>query len=296
MPRNLTGDRGTDAIMDSLSELDGRAAVLKSQREAEMHELVLHLSEIKGGRATAVLSGISLTGGSEGDRAAAVLEHTAFCREYLAAFPGRTDYKKSIFFGSEDFISSKKSIGYVKNEFSSRALNIFSGFLPGYMSEASHGYDAMCEDIYSGQLEYGIIPLCNMNDGRLPVFYGLINRYELKIVSVCRVVSSESGSTLFALIGKSIAYPDTRFGKQTCLELFVTIGSGHSLTEMLCAAEACGMELLRLDSFGGFSSVGEGTAFSPVFSISGADTETFLLYMTADFPQYTPVGIYSIVE
>lgn len=295
MQRKLIGERGIDAILDSLSELDRREETLTRQREAEIHELVLHLSKIKGGRASAVLSGISVLNGAERQNASAALEHTAFCREYLAAFPGRADYKRSIFFGSDDRSSEKTALGYLKNEYSERAAEIFSGLLPSCERETAQSFDAMCEDIYSGRLDYGIIPISNGRDGRLPVFYELINRYELKIVLACSVGADEGEKTLFSLAGKSIPYPETPFGEPTSLELFVTPGGGQSLTEMFRAAETCGMELQRIDSFG-FSSVGEGVTFSPVFSAEGAEIGTFLLYMTAVFPQYTPIGIYRMIR
>ena len=295
MQRKLTGDRGIDAILESLSELDDLENTVNRQRAAEMHELVLHLSGIKNGRASAVLSGISVLDDPGDFRPSAALEHTSFCREYLAAFPGRTDYKRSMFFGSDDRASSKIAVGYLKNDYSQRAAEMFSTLFRSCDSESAQSFDAMCEDIYSGRLDYGILPISNGRDGRLPVFYELINRYELKIASACAVGADEGEKTVFALAGKSITYPEILFGEPTMLELFVTPGGERSLTEMFCAAEMCGMKLQRIDSFG-FSSVGEGVTFSPVFSVEGADIGTFLLYMTAVFPQYTPIGIYRMIK
>lgn len=295
MQRKLTGERGIDAILESLSELDRREEALTRQREAEIHELVLHLSKIKGGRASAVLSGISVLNGAERQSTSAALEHIAFCREYLTAFPGRADYKRSIFFGSDDHSSEKLTMGYLKNEYSERAAEIFSELLLSCETVTEQSFEAMCEDIYSGRLDYGIIPISNGKGGRLPIFYELINRYELKIVLACSVGADEGEKTLFALAGKSISFPEAPFGEPTTLELFVTPGGGRSLTEMFLAAEMCGLELQRTDSFG-FSSVGEGVTFSPVFAAAGAETETFLLYMTVFFPQYTPIGIYRMIR
>lgn len=295
MRRKLTGERGLDAILESLSELDDLESAVCRQRAAEMHELVLHLSAIKEKRASAVLSGISALENPGGPCTSAALEHTSFCREYLAAFPGRTDYKRSIFFGSEEHSSDGITVGYVKNDYSQRAAEMLSTLFKSFDSENSQSFDSMCEDIYSGRLDYGIIPINNGRDGRLPVFYELINRYELKIAAACDVGTGEGEKTLFALVGKSITYPETPFGEPTTLELFVTQSEERSLTEMFCAAEMCGMKLQRIDSFG-FSSIGEGVTFSPVFSADGAEIGVFLLYMTAVFPQYTPIGIYRMIK
>lgn len=291
------GDRDIDAVLGSLAELDAREDRIKKQRIAEIRELAVTL-KLRGTRITdlpAVMPTVGIDNASPERRA---LEHAVFCREFLGN--GSNDVeKRGVLFPSpldtQPDVSGEKKLLYVPGEYSDRALEHFATVIPDLTVEGAQSYGAICEEIYSEGCDYGIFPIRSSAGGRLSGFYSLIDRYELKIAAACRVHGEDGNSTTLALVGKSLAYPDRSLGDPSRLEFFVSLENDRSLREILSAAAYCGMELLGIDTFE-FSSLNDRLTFCPIFSIDKADTETFLLYMATDFPQYIPIGIYKTSE
>ncbi len=291
------GDRDIDAVLGALAELDAREDRIKKQRIAEIRELAITLKRKDVGIADLprIISTVDRVNGAPELRA---LEHVILYREFLGDRLSEDEKRKALFpspLDTQPDGSGEKKLMYVPGEYSSRALKHFSGNVRGLIAESAQSYGAICEDIYSEGCDYGILPIRSSAGGRLSGFYSLIDRYELRIASACRIQGEDGGSTTFALVGKSLVYPDRAFGEPSRLEFFVSLDSDRSLREILSAAAYCGLELLGIDTFE-FSSLNDRLTFCPIFSLDGADTETFLLYMAADFPQYIPIGIYKTLE
>lgn len=97
-------------------------------------------------------------------------------------------------------------ICYFKNIYADEAYRVFSQYVERPRAAYQSSFSAVCEDVYNGESEYGILPLENLIEGRLPAFGALINRFELKIVGGCYVPSSDGqNETFFVLIGRSLS-------------------------------------------------------------------------------------------
>ncbi len=292
---SFTGERDIDAVLSGLHELDLRSKTDFESRMAQIHELVLAVSNnyrdseevLRVLRDIQPLNCDSLS----------ACERVAMCREYLSLHPSATEFRRSLFFDSSEAppLSAENNIAFIENNYTDEAYSIFSAILG--VSESLHlrSFDELCENIYQGKTEFGILPIENTENGKLPHFYSLIDKYELKITAVCSVDTSDSDSTSFALVRKNIEYPYVRFGHPDMLELFVPQIGNERFSEILTAAELCSMKLYRVDTLP-LSYRSESFTTCPVFYANNADIDTFLLYMSLDFPQYTPVGIFTYIK
>ena len=134
-------------------------------------------------------------------------------------------------------------------------------------------------------------------------FYSAIDKYELKIHSVCTVSYSDNQSfTKFALLKKSISgvgifnASQAYLSKRTLeVKISQTSQSDSPLYDMLKAADACALKLQRIDSLP-LSYNKELLGYYVVFSINQADFKTFLIYLALEYPQSYVVGVYSSVN
>ena len=291
----LTGDRDFDAVIFGIRELDMRYASDLESRQAQIHELVTSISHTKQD-STAVLEALKSLR-SKQSNAVSVFERICICREYLSIYPSALEFSKAVFFGSADSLSeaAKNKVAFIENSHTNEALLRFTSRMASPITVPLESFDELCESVYSGEAEFGILPIESTDNGKLLYFYSLINKYELKISAVCSVDTSDLGSTTFALVRKSIEYPQLRFGKPDMLELFVTPRENDSFSDILTAAELCSLRLYRVDSLP-LSYRSESFITCPVFRAEKAEIDVFLLYMALDFPQYTPIGIYSYLK
>ncbi len=291
----LTGDRNVDAVIYGIRELDLRHKADLESRRAQMHELVTSLSREYNDSALVFEALQKLR--TEQRSALSVFERVCICREYLSIYPSTLEFSKSMFFGSADVLteSAKSKVAFIDNNYTNEALLRFTSSMSSPSAVPLESFDELCECVYGGEAEFGILPIESSDNGKLLYFYSLINKYELKISAVCSVDTSDLGSTTFALVRKSIEYPQLRFGKPDMLELFVTPRENDSFSDILTAAELCSLRLYRVDSLP-LSYRSESFITCPVFRAENAEIDVFLLYMALDFPQYTPIGIYSKIK
>lgn len=290
-----TGNRGVDAVLCGIRELDERQRLELESRRAQMHELVSSIAYECNGDPEALLRALQETRPLY-KSALSVYERIAVCRELISLCPA-LEIGRSLPFNSLEALPEEaiNKIAFVENNYTSEAFSRISRQLELATPVFTRSFDELCERVYNGEVEFGILPVESTDNGKLLYFYSLINKYELKIAAVCSVDTSDLGSTTFALIRKSIEYPRLRFGKPDMLELFVTQTENDSFSDILTASELCSMKLYRVDSLP-LSYRSESFITCPVFRATDAEIDVFLLYMALDFPQYTPIGIYSYLE
>ncbi len=291
-----TGDRDIDAVLSGISELDDRQAVELGSRLAQLHELVGTIAEKYGesGAVLRALRDIRLLG--ERNELSA-FERVVICREYLSLYPSAAEFRRALFFGSSDAVptEAQNKIAFIGNNYTDEAYTRFASRLQAPIAMRLLSFDELCENVYGGSCEFGILPIENNENGKLPHFYSMIDKYELKIAAICTVETSDNGSTSFALVRKNIEYPYGRLGVPDLLELFVTQVSNEKFSEVLTAAEFCSLELYRIDSLPLSHRSGKFIT-CPMFRVKDSDIDTFLLYMSIDFPQYTPIGIFTNIK
>ena len=182
-------------------------------------------------------------------------------------------------------------ISYQQNHYSDRAYLLFaeSGKVTRPKAVYRGNFTEVCEDVYNGVSEYGILPAGNSSEGKLLRFVSLIETYELKIVASCTVLSDNGTANEFVLLAKSadlLSYS----GEKAFLQFSVVPEWRETLRELLSAAEFCSLYPERLDSLPARD--GASLSYYPVFRLDGSDLLTFYTYLSVDLPQAVPIGLY----
>lgn len=223
-----------------------------------------------------------------------VIEKVYLCREIIIFIKDKSSFFEAVI-GSDEgcHTNAKGKICYLKNDFADSAYTAFSKSIK--LSERLHfdSFETICEEVQTGECEFGILPIETSSDGKLLAFYSMIDRYGLKIVSICSVDHTDSQKvTRFALVGKSIKLPNINQSK-CYMELRIVQSSRtpSALYDILCAAYACNMSASRVDSLP--LPYGE-SLFSHyvVFNIDKSDIDAFLTYLALEFPQCYALGFY----
>ena len=183
-------------------------------------------------------------------------------------------------------------IVYQRSGYTDAAYLQLSALLSEPRAAYSHSFLSACEEVYNGHCEYCILPLENSTEGQLGSFSRLIERYDLKIAATCDIVGNDTGRvTRFALLHKHILPLFHLGGTEAFFECSLPLGNNPDVTDVLYAAQLCGMRLYRIDSQ---PRQGGDTQFSVhlSFRIANADLQAFLLYLAMEVPHYTPIGLY----
>lgn len=227
-----------------------------------------------------------------------LLEDTVYlCRVLMAYYRKRHDDPLSpvVFCASQEpelFPIQTDRIAYLKNAFADEAYNKFSRILPGAVVSYCDDFPGVCEEVAHGRARYGILPLENSADGPLKTFRNLMQKYDLKIVLLCNVPMGES-VTRFALLGRRIVDLDCgRHRAASFLEFRIALPQTAMLAHILRAAAYYGLQLLRSESAEG----AQGVEFDLLFSQETADVAAFLCFLTLEYPQFNPVGLYTSLK
>ncbi len=215
-------------------------------------------------------------------------------------------------------------VAYMKSNVASKAYLKVSSHISNCRATEFYSVEDACAQVNNGQCEYCLLPIESTEGGKLQSFIRLIEKYGLKIAAVCDVsVRSgiDSPKTRFALLRRSMETPDGGGGELGCirskddlifnsgesyrLELLHRVESDYpsSFTDLLIAAQFCGMRMLRADTSAAvFDDEGDAFGYFPddylnvglytVFDIKNSDLLTFLWYTALEAPADTVVGIY----
>ncbi len=197
-------------------------------------------------------------------------------------------------------------IAYMPAAFADKAYLRLSARVENPRAAATASFVDACEEVRGGLCEYCILPLENTHSGKLTAFTRLILRYNLRVVAVCDLENgaAEGQITRFALLKAAaegvfpapLALPAE--GDPLYLELIHT-GDSPSLTDLLAAAEFCGMALCRVDTlprFDGFDTDGDtAPSLSCILNAAGGDLPTFRRFLTLEASEDTLVGLYSAI-
>jgi hypothetical protein len=197
---------------------------------------------------------------------------------------------------------------YQHNIYTDEAFLLFSRVLPTAKACYSDSFTGVCEQVFDGECEYCILPLENTQDGKLIRFYGLIEKYELKIALTCKVTTSDNRhSTVFGLCRRGLVWPETVVrDRRFCFEFMFWQESEHlSLSRLLHAAECASLSPVRIDCLPRSDDeilMGAGYPFDLCFEIipnessssaaPGYELLSFLMYLSVHSPTYLPLGIY----
>lgn len=203
---------------------------------------------------------------------------------------------------------ARGNIAYQHSIYTDEAFLHFSRVLPTAKAVYSDSIAGVCEQVFNGMCEYCILPLETTQDGKLVRFYNLIQKYELNIVLTCSVTTSDNRhSTTFGLCRRGLLWPQlTLSDKPFSFEFLFWQEPEHvSLGELLTAASACSLSLVRADCLPRSDEeilIGAGYPFALHFEVPPDRDVTagkkegeflaFLLYLSVHSPTYLPLGIY----
>lgn len=223
--------------------------------------------------------------------------YTKLLAYYLELFGNSLILRTDVFLASEIPSSSLSRIAYVKNNFTEKAFWAFSSSLSSPKALYATSFENACEEVYNGAAQYCILPIENSTDGKLIGFYSLIDKYDLKIFSVCNIeYNDSSSSTKFALLKRSLEPPvESAFtDEKTFLEISYTHSDSVSILDVLNAAGVFGLHLIKIDS--AMLEYGEDQyKFYSVFSASRNQILDFLVFLHIYTPEFLPIGVYKYV-
>lgn len=201
--------------------------------------------------------------------------------------------------------AARGRIAYMPTAFADKAYLRLASHVKNPRAAATAGFVDACEEVHSGLCEYCILPLEDSQSGKLTSFTRLILRYRLRITAVCDLenAAAEGQVTRFALLRiaasdefpSPLAPPPT--GEPLYLEL-MHVSDSLSLTELLTAAEFCGMSLCRADTLPGIGEEGNESdplAISCVLNAAEGDLAVFRRFLSLEASEDILLGLYGVV-
>ncbi len=288
----------TDIIAANLRESAERLGALREQEWAHLCELAEEIVQAES--LPELLSSLPdhrpLIASSENAlaRLHATEQSVRLCMALSASLSAQKPFPIGAFFHDAEPPSpdAAQRIIYQKSSYTDEAYLVLSSRLVSPQASYAHSFHASCEAVYNGMCEYCILPVENSVEGALSTFSRLIDRYDLKIAASCEILGNATArSTRFALLRRRILpiidAPDTPIFFECALP------QGHTpeVSDLLCAAQMCGLRLYRIHSLP--QTAGDAAfAAHPCFLTDHADLRSFLLYLAMEAPHYTPIGLY----
>lgn len=150
--------------------------------------------------------------------------------------------------GDQAVVKNQNSVAILNSPIFSAALSRFQIALLDATPLLCQGFTHICEEIFSGNAAFGILPLEDSVEGKLFRLYEQIEQFELHIACTTDVTVEADGKTVrAALLYKSVPPRQIPSGTHT-LECLVFEETAHSLTDLLSVAETLGLSLRRIDS------------------------------------------------
>ncbi len=200
--------------------------------------------------------------------------------------------------------AARGRIAYMPTAFADKAYLRLAAHVKNPRATATSGFVDACEEVHSGLCEYCILPLENTQSGKLTAFTRLILRYRLCITAVCDLenAAAEGQVTRFALLKTaSEAFPSPLTpppaGEPLYLELMHDSDS-LALTDLLTAADFCGLTLCRADTLPSLDETGSETAalaLSCVLNAAEGDLPVFRRFLSLEASEDILLGLYGIV-
>lgn len=199
--------------------------------------------------------------------------------------------------------SARGRVAYMPAAFADKAYLTLSTAVESPRAATTTGFVDACEEVRGGLCEFCILPLESTHSGKLTAFTRLVLRYGLQVVGVCDLENgaAEGQITRFALLraAREGCFPaplrPPRSGEPLYLELIHGEDS-LSLTDLLAAAEFCGIRLCRIDTLPRFEEFDtDPPLISCVLDVAGGDLPAFRRFLALEASEDTVVGLYSLV-
>ena len=183
----------------------------------------------------------------------------------------------------------------VRNNYNNRAYELFSRVISHAKSVYCPNFEECCESVASGECEFTILPIEDNSDGKMFGFYSLLDRFELKIYAVCNI-EGETKTIRYALAGRNFQYRGIdkhQSKKHRFFEFSLTYDTDFATPDIFEAAAICRADIHKTASLS-LPYNDMITRFYFSFRITkSTELFAFLMFLWLEYPQYTPIGIYS---
>ena len=221
-----------------------------------------------------------------------VWQSVTLCRELCRLLSKERRLRPEDFFGEIEELpdTALGRVVYQRNGYADAAYLRFAERISSPRALYAHSFSAVCDQIYNGSCEFGILPVESSADGPLNSVLALIDRYELTVAATLDVPTNDgSRTTRFALLRRDLLPLFEEGEQELCFEFSIVSDPSVSIAELLFAADFCRLTLLRSDT----RRTADGSATTRfVFGSVGGDLYTYLLYLAMEAPHHTPIGIY----
>lgn len=299
-----------DAINANLQELAGRFDRTCEQELAHLRELAAEITASLDERPDLILSlpdhvppmvqatpDVLPANGQALEhfhRIHATWQKVTLCKEIRRQLLPRISLSPEFFFPDPEDVPLKAfhRVVYQKSSYTDDAYLQFASMLAVPRASYAHSFVSACEDVYNGLCEFCILPVENTAEGPLNSFLRLIKRYELKIAATCTITGADrSGNTRFALLRRNMTPLLDPAAQTRVFEFDAPVESTRATSDLLLAAQLCGLRLQGLDAIPGSDGSASTTHFT--FLAEPDALQVYLLYLAMDAPHYEPLGIYS---
>ncbi len=169
--------------------------------------------------------------------------------------------------------TSGETVSCVKSRPSDDAYLSFASVMTDPRVSYAHDHTEVCESVYYGKTAYGILPLPNARS--------LALKYSLKTAKRVKIKNQDGTYTVFALVKKDLDIPD----KADNAHFEFTVNTNDP-SKILIASEACSMTIEAM------SYSKETQSLTATLKISEDGFCGFLTYLSINYPDYIPIGIY----
>lgn len=176
------------------------------------------------------------------------------------------------------------------NRFSSGGYARFSVLFDTVEPIIAESFSEVCEQVAGQISDFGILPVENTTDGRLSVFYKMLDKHELKVCAVCDVEDPESDTTTrLALVAKTVYLFEGDFPR--FIE-FSYISTDVAKREgLLCATRLLASSLTRLSSLP-LSYRTNASVETVTLALPTKSTLPFLIYLQLFFKDINILGFF----
>lgn len=184
-------------------------------------------------------------------------------------------------------------IAYRKARGADIAFEKFASLIPDAAALYRETFPAVCDAVALGDADMCILPYENTEDGKLGSFYRLIESYDLKIAASSLVRSDRrEDMTRYLLLSRSLVGLSMLSGV-TDFEFSITDRADGALTRTLAAAHLLGLNVRSIDTV---RSEREYNVYDIRVTSDEAALDTFILYLKLEAEDFSPLGVYAVID
>ena len=220
-----------------------------------------------------------------------VFDQPYLSREFMMYLSVIKNYYSFEAFAVEDIFDQNNLISYLKNRYSTEALERFIDICGGE-AEYEADFNSVCESVYSGRSVYAVVPLSNTTDGLHVSLYKLLLKYDLKIVAATSIIMADGVTeSKFVLATKS----DTVLNNATNALISFTSEVDSFLPKLLEITTSVGIKVKLINTLP-LEYTDDRYEIIIDFDLSSFDVDVFRAFIKFALPDCNIIGMYYTVK